>query len=430
MALRELRGEGRGWTLLAIATGWVFVLGGRFLVPAVLPQVKDAFAVGDVGAGVAVTIIWATYGLMQTPAGLLVDRIGERRLLAGGVVLTATSVVVIGAAPAFLAFLVGCGGFGLATGLYGPARGTALSRTFPDHDGAAIGATLAAGSVGSAVLPLAAGALVGNVGWRLLVGGLAAPLVAVAVLIWVTVPSFEIRGDATAAADADVAAGDTTAVDTDTTVDGETVADDEPTVGDIPVGDVLAAIRTRQVALALTAITLMTFVFQGVSAFYVTYLTSVTGFSQPTAAAMFALVFAGGAVAQLAAGGLADAFGDRPVLVAVSGVTIPVLVVIPVLDGEAAVAAASLLLGVRLGAPAVSNAYIIAVLPESVTGTAWGLLRTTSFVLAAAGSTVVGAMAGAKLFDEAFLLLAALTAVAALLYTRLPARTAGGNSNT
>jgi predicted MFS family arabinose efflux permease len=398
MALRDLRGEGRGWTLLAIATGWVFVLGGRFLVPAVLPQVKDAFAVGDVGAGVAVTIIWATYGLMQTPAGLLVDRIGERRLLAGGVVLTATSVVVIGAAPAFLAFLVGCGGFGLATGLYGPARGTALSRTFPDHDGAAIGATLAAGSVGSAVLPLAAGALVGNFGWRLLVGGLAAPLVAVAVLIWVTVPAFEIGGDATA--------------------------------DDIPVGDVFAAIRTRQVALALTAITLMTFVFQGVSAFYVTYLTSVTGFSQPTAAAMFALVFAGGAVAQLAAGSLADAFGDRPVLVAVSGVTIPVLVVIPVLDGEAAVAAASLLLGVRLGAPAVSNAYIIAVLPESVTGTAWGLLRTTSFVLAAAGSTVVGAMADAALFDEAFLLLAALTAVAALLYTRLPARTAGSNSNT
>jgi sugar phosphate permease len=422
MALRDLRGEGRGWTLLAIATGWVFVLGGRFLVPAVLPQVKDAFAVGDVGAGVAVTIIWVTYGLMQTPAGLLVDRIGERRLLAGGVVLTATSVVVIGAAPAFLAFLVGCGGFGLATGLYGPARGTALSRTFPDHDGAAIGATLAAGSVGSAVLPLAAGALVGNFGWRLLVGGLAAPLVAVAVLIWVTVPAFEIGSDATV--DGEATADDGTAVD------NEANGDDEPTVGDIPVGDVLAAIRTRQVALALTAITLMTFVFQGVSAFYVTYLTSVTGFSQPTAAAMFALVFAGGAVAQLAAGGLADAFGDRPVLVAVSGVTIPVLVVIPVLDGEAAVAAASLLLGVRLGAPAVSNAYIIAVLPESVTGTAWGLLRTTSFVLAATGSTVVGAMADAALFDEAFLLLAALTAIAALLYTRLPARTAGSNSNT
>ena len=55
-----LRGDGRGWTLLAIAAGWVFVLGGRFLVPAVLPQVKTAFAVGDIGVGVAGTIIWAS----------------------------------------------------------------------------------------------------------------------------------------------------------------------------------------------------------------------------------------------------------------------------------------------------------------------------------------------------------------------------------
>lgn len=395
MALRGLRGDGRGWTLLAIASGWVFVLGGRFLVPAVLPQVKDTFAVSDVGAGVAITIIWATYGLMQTPAGLLVDRIGERKLLAGSVVLTATSVVVIGAAPAFAAFIVGCAGFGLATGLYGPARGTALSRTFPDHDGAAIGATLAAGSVGSAVLPLAAGSLVGEISWRLLVGGLAVPLVALGVVIWATVPSF---GNA----------------------DG--TAPDDETSKKIPVGDVLAAIRTRQVAVALTALTLMTFVFQGVSAFYVTYLSSVTGFAQSTAAAMFSLVFVGGAVAQIAAGSLADAVGDRPVLVAISAATIPVLVAVPMLDSVLTVAAASLLLGIRLGVPAVSNAYIIAILPESVTGTAWGLLRTTSFMLAATGSTVVGVMADNALFDEAFFLLAGLTALGTLLYTRLPDR--------
>ena len=396
MALRGLRGDGRGWTLLAIASGWVFVLGGRFLVPAVLPQVKDTFAVSDVGAGVAITIIWATYGLMQTPAGLLVDRIGERKLLAGSVVLTATSVVVIGAAPAFAAFIVGCAGFGLATGLYGPARGTALSRTFPDHDGTAIGATLAAGSVGSAVLPLAAGSLVGTISWRLLVGGLAAPLVALGVLIWATVPSFD-NGD-------------------------ETAPNDGPASNEIPVGDVLAAIRTRQVAVALTALTLMTFVFQGVSAFYVTYLTSISGFAQSTAAAMFSLVFVGGAVAQVAAGSLADSVGDRPVLVAVSAATIPVLVAIPMLDTVIGVAAASILLGIRLGVPAVSNAYIIAILPESVTGTAWGVLRTTSFMLAATGSTVVGLMADNALFDEAFFLLAGLTALGTLLYTRLPDR--------
>ncbi|TQQ79852.1 MFS transporter [Halonotius terrestris] len=392
MALRDLRGDGRGWTLLAIASGWVFVLGGRFLVPAVLPQVKATFGISDAGAGVAITIIWAAYGLMQSPGGLLIDRLGERRLLTGSLLLTAASVVFLGAAPAFLAFLVGCGIFGLATGLYGPARGTALSRTFPDHDGTAIGATLAAGSLGSAILPLAAGSLVETYSWRLIVGSLGVPLLIGAVLVWRTVPG--TGGGA---------------------------------VGTAPrqrVSDLLDALRGRGVGIAIVATTLMTFAFQGVSAFLVTYLVSVKDLAQPTAAAIFSLMFISGGVAQLASGSLADRFGDRPVLVGVAATNIPVLAAIPFVDSVVLVALVSLLIGVRLGITSVSNAYIIAVLPDRVTGTAWGALRTISFMLAAGGSTFVGTMADAALFDEAFLLLAVLTAVAAVLYTQLPSRAA------
>ena len=85
----RLRGGGRGWALLAIAVGWLFVLGGRFLVPAVLPQVKATFGLGNADAGVAISVLWATYALMQSPAGLLTDRLGERRLLAGSLLLAA-----------------------------------------------------------------------------------------------------------------------------------------------------------------------------------------------------------------------------------------------------------------------------------------------------------------------------------------------------
>jgi MFS family permease len=76
----------------------------------------------------------------------------------------------------------------------------------------------------------------------------------------------------------------------------------------------------------------------------------------------------------------------------------------------------------------VSNAYVIAVLPESVTGTAWGTLRTGFFLLGAAGSTVVGAMADADFFDEAFFILAGLTALAAVFYAILPSREAARDS--
>jgi len=238
-------------------------------------------------------------------------------------------------------------------------------------------------------------------------------------LIWAAVPSFS-SGD-NASVDA-ASTDDGSSPDDAASTDDVGAADDESSPDGIPVGDVIAAIRTRQLAIAVTALTLMTFVFQGVSAFYVTYLTSVGEFAQSTAAAMFALVFVGGAIAQVAAGGLADAFGDRPVLVVVAGVAVPTLAVIPLLDGVIAVAVASLLLGVQLGVPAVSNAYIIAVLPEYVTGTAWGLIRTTSFLLAATGSTVVGVFADSDLFDEAFVVLAGVTAVGTLLYTQLPDR--------
>jgi MFS family permease len=386
-----LRGEGRGWTLLAIALGWVFVLGGRYLVPAVLPQVKQTFQVGDFGVGVAVTVVWAAYALMQSPAGVLTDRVGERRLLAVSLVLTGGSVLVLGLSPVFLAFLGGCAAFGFTTGLYGPPRGTALSRTFPDNDGTAIGLTLAAGSVGSAVLPFLAGALVGTVSWRLVVAGLLPPFLVAGAFAWYSVPERDRRDDP-----------------------------DVPPLSDL-ARDVYRAVRVRGVAVAVAAVTLIIFGFQGLTAFYVTYLVE-RGFDQTTAAAMFSLLFVGAALGQLFAGSLADRFGERVVLVGVSTMGVPLLVAVPWVGGLVPVAVVSFLLGTRLGIASVSNAYLIAVLPEAVRGTAWGTLRTGFFLFGSAGSTVVGAMADADLFAESFYVLAALTALAAVCYAFLPTR--------
>lgn len=387
----ELRGDGRGWVLVAVAVGWLFILGGRFLVPALLPQVKAAFDLGNTGGGIAVTVIWLTYGLTQSPAGVLTDRLGERRLLAGSLALSAASVVVLGVAPVFLAFLVGCAAFGFATGLYGPARGTVLSRTFAGSDNAAIGVTLAAGSVGSAVLPFVAGGLVDAIGWRRVVGTLVPPLAVAAGFAWWAVPSHQ----------------------TDVRDDGSP---------DDLVGDVTAAVRTRAVALATIASTLMVWGFQALSAFYVTYLYEVRGFDQQVAAGMLSLVFVGGAVAQIGGGVVADRFSSPGVLASTSAIGALAVGAIPFVHGEAPIAILSLVIGIRLAISPVSNAYIIAALPEAVTGSAWGTLRTGFFIVGATGSTFVGLMADAALFDEAFLVLAAVTGVAALLYALLPQR--------
>jgi predicted MFS family arabinose efflux permease len=391
-AVGRLRGDGRGWALLAIAVGWLFILGGRFLVPAVLPQVKATFDLGNADAGIAITVLWATYALMQSPAGLLVDRLGERRLLAGSLLLSAGGAAALGLAPGFGVFVLASAVLGLVTGLYGPARGTAISRTFPTNDGAALGAALAAGSVGSAVLPFLAGALVGGLGWRVVVGGMLVPYLAAGAFAWWAVPGREGG------------------------------ASPEPTPPAELLGDVGRAIRNRAVLIAVGAVTLMLFAFQGLSAFLPTYLVEAKGFEQSTAAGLFALLFVGGAVAQAVAGTLADALGERVVLAASAAVGAVTVAAVPFVDGVLPMAVVVTLVGSRLAIAPVSNAYVIAVLPEEVTGTAWGVVRTAFFLLGAGGSTVVGTLAEVGLFDESFLLLAGLTGLAAVLFAFVPSR--------
>ncbi len=74
---------------------------------------------------------------VQFPAGVLIDRIGERTLLVAAALLSGVGLLGYFFAPVFSLFLIATGAFGLGTGLYGPTRGTALSRTFDAREGTA-----------------------------------------------------------------------------------------------------------------------------------------------------------------------------------------------------------------------------------------------------------------------------------------------------
>lgn len=397
--LDRLRGGGRGWVLLTVAVGWLFTLGLRFLVPTLLPQVKTTFGLDNTTAGLAVTIIWGCYALMQFPAGLLTDRIGERTVLAASLAGSAVSLAVLAAAPLFVVFLLGAAAFGVGSGLYGPARGMSLSKAFPRNDGAAFGITLAAGSLGSAVIPLVAGTAVGAFGWRLLVGSTAPAFLAVAALAWVTLP--EPIDSAT-----------------QSRADGGTPADAAPPLATV-LRSLPRALGDRNVLLASVAVTFYLFAFQGLTAFLPTYLVAHEGIGQSLAGLIFALLFVGGAICQLAVGTAADRLGARPVLVGVAAVAVATLLAVPAVDGRLAWGVLVFLLGTRMALAPVTNSYIVARLPADVQGAAWGFLRTCLFLVGSTGSVFVGAMADAGRFDAAFLALGGVTAVAVVCYAGL-----------
>jgi predicted MFS family arabinose efflux permease len=293
----------------------LFVLGARFLLPALLPQIKQTFGIGNAEGGIAISILWGLYALVQLPAGVLIDRHGERRLLTASLIASGGAVGLLGLAPAFWIFLVGCAIFGFGSGLFGPPRGTVLSRAFPANDNAAIGLTLASGSLGSAVLLFGAGRLVGLVDLSGIMLALVCPFVVLAGLIWWAVPA---RTD-----------------------EPQAVPDDSDTI----TGDIRRALGYPSVVGAAIGVALSLFVLQGLTSFLPTYLVENRVYSEETATALFAAVFVSGAVTRLIGGIIADRTDERVVLVGWGILGTVALGSLPLVTGLVPIAAVLVIVG-------------------------------------------------------------------------------------
>jgi sugar phosphate permease len=166
------------WVVLAVgAFGAAAFTGLRMGFPALGPELRDAFglSLGQIGLAIAALSV----GVMVTtvPWGMLTDRIGERPVMAGGLLATALALVGLAFTDSFAALLAGL----LVTGAVGAsstgASGRAVMGWFTRHErGFALGirqmALPVGGGIGSIALPLLAGA-----------GGLEAAFLATAGLV-------------------------------------------------------------------------------------------------------------------------------------------------------------------------------------------------------------------------------------------------------
>jgi MFS family permease len=406
--LRGLRGDGRGWLLVVVAIGWAFTLGMRFIIPTLLPQIETTFHISDAYAGLAITTLWIGYALMQFPAGVLVNRLGERTLLTASLCLSGVSMLVLGFAPLFGVFFVGSTAYGLGSGLYGPSRGTVLSRTFTRNAGAAFGVTLAIGSLGSAFLPNIAAGIVGAVGWRAILAGLGVPFFVMAAFAWRVVPERPTE-DGQPSGDSSNADAVSDGGESDTT---------SPST--LPnFGELVGTLSDRSILLATLSVAILLFAYQGITAFLPTYL-QTKGLSQGTAALLFGFMFVVGAISQIVAGSAADKVGIKPVLLVVTAIGVVAPIALTFVSGTLAIAVVVGILGTRMAVNAVTNSYIVGALPDHIEGSAWGFIRTGFFLVGSLGSTFMGFFADANRLNTAFVILGVLSAVALGLYALLP----------
>ena len=139
----------------------------QLVLPPIFPLLTAAFGVGYAELGLVTSVTYIASGLMQTPAGMLVDRCGPGRVLIAGLALFSGAVLLFGLVPGFwwlapLSVVAGLGNcvfhpadYAILTARVGSAR---LGRAYGVHS--------LAGNIGWIAAPASTLALTALFGWR------------------------------------------------------------------------------------------------------------------------------------------------------------------------------------------------------------------------------------------------------------------------
>jgi nitrate/nitrite transporter NarK len=139
----------------------------QIVLPPIFPFLKDAFGASYAELGIVMSLMYATSGLMQTSAGLIVDRFGPSRVLIGGLGCTRSPCCSTDLPPTCGSWLRSLSPpvWAIASSIRRTTRSCLLGSRRPGLAGP-IGVHNLGGSLGWAAAPTAVLTLTALFGWR------------------------------------------------------------------------------------------------------------------------------------------------------------------------------------------------------------------------------------------------------------------------
>lgn len=235
------------------------------------------FPVNQATLGAVVTAGYALFGLGALPGGIIVDRVGSRRLISACLVGMAGSFLLLWLSPSLLVVAVGLLLWGAAASVYHPA-GLALISKGVEERGTGFAYHGIAGNVGIGLGPLLTAVLLLVFDWTTVAGILALPALVAAV--YATRAEFdEGAAVATDGGDDDSKASK---VSTDSTESSEESTDSKASTGVSSLSELLTESRrlfTGQFALVFTVAMCSGLYYRGVLTFLPGLLADLPGFA-------------------------------------------------------------------------------------------------------------------------------------------------------
>lgn len=181
----------------------------QLVLPPLFPFLKDEFVVSYTELGLVMTLFYVTSGVLQTPAGFLVDRVGARNVLIGGLTIFCTAILLYGLVPSYWMLLPVAIVAGIGNSVFHPADFSILNASVDQKRlGRAYGTHTLGGNLGWGLAPVLMAGGAAAFGWR------SAPIIAAvigyAILAAVLLNRDLIKEDAGAARRAAARAGEKT----------------------------------------------------------------------------------------------------------------------------------------------------------------------------------------------------------------------------
>lgn len=402
--------------VLLISGIWFLVQCLRYLFPPLFDTFQTTYGVSNTETGLLFTALLIGYSIVQFPAGMLADRFSEAKIIAGGAAGFAVAALIAAGAPTFLTLTGSAVLIGLTTGIHKTVAIPYLSRTYGDRKGFAMGVMDTIGQFGGAAAPLfVTVVLVSALPWNVAFLAAAAVSAAFAGLFYIRVVRREdpvgIVNDNDDGDDNDDSGDDAAvrAVDADGT---EAAADDVQDVKDVSYREIFFNVKFLLFVLIVMA---FTFAWNGFTSFLPLFLIDAKPLGDETASLVYSLLFVA-SLTQTVTGWISDRLSQVNLMLSLLSVIVVGLTLILFVDSVWALSGLTLVIGIGFhGFRPVRDAHLMELIPESIRGGTFGVVRTLMTGVGAVGPATVGYISDVSGYVAAFSFLSAVLAGAVVL---------------